>query len=107
MMFDANNPQTGRRVWVFRLSSGSSGQSKAPAGWLARLLVPAALIALIPVALIAVVGLWAVVAVGATVMAAAVVVGGPLLRRLRATPAGPTPAQGHILEGEAKRIEGD
>jgi len=95
----ANNPRPTRRVWVFRLTGASSG-------WLARLLVPAALIALIPLALLVVIGLWAVVAIGAVVIAATAVLGAPLLRRLRrASP--PVPGPGRVLEGEARRIDAD
>jgi len=103
--YDANNPRTTKRVWVFRLSSDPSGRSSAPPGWLAKLLVSAALMALIPLALLAVIGLWAVVAIGAAVIATTAVVGGPLLRRLRGAPQ--APAQARILEGEAKRIDVD
>ena len=104
--YDANNPQSNRRVWVFRLSSGPSGRAPGPAGWLAKLLVPAALIALIPLALLVAIGLWAVVAIGAAVIATAAVVGGPLLRRLLAAPpAPPAPTHARILEGEAKRVD--
>lgn len=92
----ANNPRPSRRVWVFRLSGGR-------AGWLAKLLVPAALIALIPLALLLVVGLWAVLAIGAAVIATTAFLGAPLVRRLRSTP----PTQPRILEGEARRIDVD
>lgn len=97
----ANNPQPGRRVWSFRLSGARSG-------WLAKLLIPAALIALIPLALLVMIGLWALVAIGAAVIAATAVLAAPLLRRLRAV--SPAPArvfQGRILEGESRRIDVD
>lgn len=94
----ANNPRPGARVWVLRLSGARSG-------WLAKLLVPAALIALIPVALLVVVGLWALVAIGAAVIATTALVVAPVLRRLRAAP--PVPAQPRTLEGEARRIDVD
>jgi membrane protein implicated in regulation of membrane protease activity len=89
-----NNPRPRRRILVFRLSGARSG-------WLAKLLVPAALIALIPLALLLMVGLWAVLAIGAAVIATAALLGAPLLRRLRPKP----PTQAHILEGEARRID--
>jgi hypothetical protein len=93
----ANGPRPRGRILVFRLSSRR-------AGWLARLLVPAALLALIPLALLVVVGLWAVVAVIAAVGAAAALVGAPLLRRLQAK-APEQQQQPRILEGEARRID--
>jgi hypothetical protein len=92
----ANSQRPGRRVWVFRLSGAGSG-------WLAKLLVPAVLIAVIPLALLVVVGLWALVAIGAAVIATIAILGAPLVRRLRAAP----PAQARILEGEARRIDVD
>ena len=95
MNSSANNPRPGRRVWVLQFSG-------ARAGWLAKLLVAAALMALIPLALLLVVGLWAVMAIGAAVVAAAALLGAPLLRRLRATP-----PQTRTLEGEARRIDVD
>ena len=98
MNFYANNPRPSARVWVLRLSGARSG-------WLAKLLVPAALMALIPVALLVVVGLWAVVAVGAAIVATAALVVAPVLRRLRAAP--PTAAHARTLEGEARRIDVD
>ena len=101
--FDANNPQSGKRVWVFRLASGRVGASSAPSSWLAKLLVPAALIALVPLALLVVIGLWAVVAIGAAVIATTALIAAPLLRRLRGAP--PVPSQARTLEGEAKRID--
>ena len=94
----ANNPRPRGRVWVFRLSS-------ARAGWLAKLLVPTVLVALIPLALLVVIGLWALVAIAAAVIGTTALLGVPLLRRLRAEP--PVPAQVRTLEGEAKRIDAD
>jgi hypothetical protein len=95
----ANNPQPRGRIFVFRLSTRR-------AGWLARLLVPAALLALIPLALLVVVGLWAVVAVIAAAGAVAALIGAPLLRRLLPVKAPPAPEQQpRILEGEARRID--
>jgi hypothetical protein len=82
---------------VFRLSARRFG-------WLARLLVPAALLALIPLALLVVVGLWAVVAIGAAALATAALLGAPLLRRLQAK-APQQQQQPRILEGEARRID--
>ncbi len=90
-----NNPRPVRRVWVYRLSG-------ARAGWLPKLLVAAALMALIPLALLLVVGLWALLAIGAAVVATAALLAAPLLRRLRATP-----PETRTLEGEARRIDVD
>jgi hypothetical protein len=94
----ANNPRSSGRVWVFRLSGARSG-------WLAKLLIPAALIALIPLALALVIGLWALVAIGAAVIATTALLVAPVLRRLRA--AAPVPTQPRTLEGEARRIDVD
>ncbi len=93
-----NNQRPSRQVWVFRLSG-------ARYGWLAKLLVPAALIALVPLALLVVIGLWALVAIGAAAIAATALLVAPVLRRLRAAP--PAPAQPRTLEGEARRIDVD
>jgi hypothetical protein len=103
---DPNSSTSGRRVWVFRLSSGRAATPATRSGWLAKLLIPAALIALIPLGLLVVVGLWAVVAIGAGVIATTALLGAPLLRRLRAAHTGAgVPSGGHTLEGEARRVD--
>jgi membrane protein implicated in regulation of membrane protease activity len=93
----ANGPRPRGRILVFRLSGRR-------AGWLARLLVPAALLALIPLAVLVVVGLWAVVAIAAAALAVTALIGAPLLRRLQAK-APQQQQQPRILEGEARRID--
>jgi hypothetical protein len=96
------DPRRRGRIFVYRFSWGRSG-------WLAKLLVLGALIALIPLALLLVVGLWAVLAIGAAVVATAALFGAPLARRLRGTPPSQVPSRdssdARILEGEARRID--
>jgi membrane protein implicated in regulation of membrane protease activity len=99
MMMNYYSSNTGRRrrVFVYRFSG-------APRlGRFTKLLLVTGLIVAIPLALLLFIGLWALVVASSIVVAAAAVLGAPLLRRLRPAPR----VQPQVLEGEARRIDVD